>query len=200
LQERLGLAKLKYQHGQLHALNSNPRLESDKPSAEPSSLIYHGSSDDENEPDLPLYNFQNMSFKVESFSLRTPPPKHAHLSCNNRMSEHEGGAKLRYLANSPLARVAAGSPRRAFPPSKPPSEHVVLPLTPNHGTPGQHFNFADFVNVTPSPTQPVRLDRSPCYLGHATPSAKDCRKLLDDLTSDNTLRPDGRLYHGSACN
>ncbi|KAJ5976568.1 hypothetical protein N7481_001332 [Penicillium waksmanii] len=304
LQDRLGLAKLKYQHGQLHGPNFNPLLESDNPSdssldfsrsrcetpftspyhraaiyskalprparnkhavtfnyqvmqpmlfasrkrlrsdagaelpaksprfswkssyqlpesspsvnrhltarqnhvpsmseasvPEISSPVYHGSSDEENEPDLPLYKFRNMSFVVDSFSPRIPPPKHARLSCNNRMSQHEDGADLRYLAKSPSARVAADSSQQALLPSTPPSKHVALPsLTPNLGTPDQQFNFADFVNVTPSPVQPVWVDRTPRYPGRTPPSTKDARKRLnsDELVPDNTLSPEVCQYN-----
>ncbi|KAJ5235576.1 uncharacterized protein N7469_004744 [Penicillium citrinum] len=155
---------------------------SEAPIPEMSSPVYHGPSDEENDPDLPLHSFQNVSSMVGSSPPRTPPPKHARLSRNDRTTQHEDGADLLlYLANSPTpARVAGGSQHQAFPPSTPPSQHAVLPsLTPNLGTPGQQFNFADFVNVTPSPAQPAWGGRTPGNPGRTPLSTKDARKRLN---------------------
>ncbi|KAJ5382757.1 hypothetical protein N7517_000668 [Penicillium concentricum] len=135
---------------------------------EMSSPVYPRPSE-EIDPDLPLHSFQTMSSVVGSSPPRTPPPKHMRLS---RPQNHEDGADLLlYLANSPTpARVARGNGNHAFPPSTPPSQHAVLPgMTPTLGggmfanisTPNQQFNFADFVNVTPSPAQPTWDGRTP---------------------------------------
>lgn len=149
-----------------------------------SSPQYHGPSDEENDPDLPLHSFRNMSSMAGSSPPRTPPPKHSRLSRTDRPLQHEDGADLLlYLANSPTpARVTRGSQNQAFPPSTPPSQHAVLPsLTPNlgFGTPGQHFNFADFVNVTPSPAQPAWGGRTPGNAARTPLSTKDARKRLN---------------------
>ncbi|KAJ5683741.1 uncharacterized protein N7477_000086 [Penicillium maclennaniae] len=141
-----------------------------------SSPVYHGPSDEENDPDLPLHSFQNMGSMVGSSPPRTPPPKHSRLSRTDRPSQHEDGADLLlYLANSPTpARVARGSQVHGFPPSTPPSQHAVLPSM----TPNQNFNFADFVNVTPSPAQQAWGGRTPGP--SRTPlAAKDARKRLN---------------------
>ncbi|OOQ83388.1 hypothetical protein PEBR_34736 [Penicillium brasilianum] len=158
-----------------------------------SSPAYHAPSDEENDPDLPIHSFQHVGSVVGSSPPRTPPPKHARLPRTDRPSQHEDGADLLlYLANSPTpARVAAGS-QHAFPPSTPPSQHALLPtLTPNLGTPGQQFNFADFVNVTPSPAQPAWGGRTPGNPGRTPLSTKDARKRLnfDALVPPSTSSP-----------
>lgn len=145
-----------------------------------SSPTYHGPSDEENDPDLPLHSFHNMSSMVGSSPPRTPPSKVSRLSRTDRPSQHEDGADLLlYLANSPTpARAAGGS--HTFPPSTPPSQHAILPhLTPNLGTPGQQFNFADFVNVTPSPAQLGWGGRTPGNPSQTPLATKDARKRLN---------------------
>ncbi|KAJ5104098.1 hypothetical protein N7532_004627 [Penicillium argentinense] len=306
LQDRLGLAKLKYQHGRLHGLNSNSPLDSDKPSdsssdfsrsrcetpftspplraatyskelprsarnkhavtfnsrvmqpmlsasrkrmrsdsanerpakaarvswkssyqlpesspglnrhltarpnhipfmseapiPEMSSPVYHGPSDEENDPDLPLHSFQNVSSMVGSSPPRTPPPKHARLPRNDRAGQHEDGADLLlYLANSPTpARVARSSHNQTFPPSTPPSQHAGLPsLTPNLGTPGQQFNFADFVN----PCSAGVGGRTPGNPARTPLSTKDARKRLNFdalVPPSNTSSPRTRQESGLA--
>ncbi|KAJ5674120.1 hypothetical protein N7462_009559 [Penicillium macrosclerotiorum] len=132
---------------------------SEAPIPELSSPPYHGPSDEEPDPDLPLHSFQNMSSMVGSSPPRTPPP------------------------NKGLSR---------FPPSTPPSQHAMLPtMTPNLGTPGQQFNFADFVNVTPSPAQPGWSGRTPGNPSRTPLSTKDARKRLnfDALVPPSTSSP-----------
>ncbi|KAJ5760945.1 hypothetical protein N7520_008101 [Penicillium odoratum] len=148
---------------------------SEAPIPEMSSPGYHGHSDEENDPDLPLHSFQHLS-SMGSSPPRTPPPKHARLSRADRPGgyEDDGAGLLLYLANSPTpARVAGGSQAHIFPPSTPPSQHAVL------GTPGQQFNFADFVNVTPSPAQPAWGSRTPGNPSRTPLIAKDARKRLN---------------------
>jgi hypothetical protein len=121
-----------------------------------SAPVYHGSSDEENEPDLPLYSFHSMRSIGDSFSAQNRPTKHARLSYNGRFAQHEDGADLRCVTNSPSGRVAASSPRQAVPPSTPPNKHLTPPsLSPNVTTHCQRFNFADFLNMTPSPARQV---------------------------------------------
>lgn len=170
---------------------------SEAPIPEVSSPVYQGPSDEENDPDLPLHSFTNMSSMVGSSPPRTPPPKHARLPRAERDIQQEDGADLLlYLANSPTpARVAGGSQHQAFPPSTPPSQHAVLPgMTPNLGTPGQQFNFADFVNVTPSPAQPAWGGRTPGNPARTPLATKDARKRLnfDALVPPSTSSPRSR--------
>ncbi|KAL4906016.1 hypothetical protein BDW74DRAFT_177044 [Aspergillus multicolor] len=178
--------------------NNLPLITETAPYSEISSpgAGYHAQTDDENDPDLPVHSFQ-VSSVVGSSPPRTPPPKHAPLSRNDRNLRHEDGADLLlYLANSPTpARVASKPQPPAFPPSTPPSQHAVLPsMTPtpgggmfaNFGTPNQQFNFADFVNVTPSPAQPAWGGRTPGGLGRTPLASKDVRRRSN---LDNLLPP-----------
>lgn len=163
---------------------------------EPSSP-YRTLSDDENDPDLPAYSFRNVSSMVSSSPPRTPPPRHAR---NDRNWQNEDGADLLlYLANSPTPGNVAGKTQpRDFPPSTPPSQHAVLPsltptpggggVFPNFGTPSQPFNFADFVNVTPSPAQVPWGGRTPGGPGRTPLAARDARKRLN---FDNLMPPSG---------
>lgn len=160
-------------------------------------------SDEEIDPDLPLHSFQNVSSMVGSSPPRTPPPRHTRLPRSERHVQQEDGADLLlYLANSPTpARVVAGSHNQAFPPSTPPSQHAVLPgLTPNIGTPGQQFNFADFVNVTPSPAQPAWGGRTPGNPSRTPLATKDARKRLnfDALVPPSASSPRSQPKEGLA--
>lgn len=153
-------------------------------------------SDEENDPDLPSNNFHNMSSSMISSSPpRTPPLTHARLPKGDKDLENEDGADLLlFLANSPTpARITSKVNTRDFLPSTPPSKAAALPcLTPtpgggifaNFGTPGQQFNFADFVNVTPSPAQRPWAGRTPGSLAK-TPLAR-ARK---GLNFDNLMPP-----------
>ena len=54
-------------------------------------------------------------------------------------------------------------------------------------TPGQHFNFADFVNITPSPAQGMFNNRTPGIT--KTPlAAKEARRRLN---TDSLMPPNG---------
>ncbi|KKK13015.1 hypothetical protein P175DRAFT_0500646 [Aspergillus ochraceoroseus IBT 24754] len=160
------------------------------PIPEFSSPGYHVHSEDDNDPDLPVHSFRNASSVVGSSPPRTPPPKHSSLSRNDRTLRHEDGADLLlYLANSPTPASIAKPQPRAFPPSTPPSQHAVPGgggVFPNFGTPNQQFNFADFVNVTPSPAQPVWGGRTPGGIARTPLATKDGRKRSN---FDNLLPP-----------
>ncbi|KAJ6058576.1 uncharacterized protein N7446_008159 [Penicillium canescens] len=131
-----------------------------------------------------------------------PSPKHMRLSRNDRPHHEDGADLLLYLANSPTpARIARGAGNQAFPPSTPPSQHAMLPgMTPtpggggmfaNIGTPGQQFNFADFVNVTPSPAQPAWGGRTPGNPSRTPLTTKQARKRLnfDAIVPPSTSDP-----------
>ena len=169
---------------------------SEAPIPEVSSPIYHGPSDEENDPDLPFHSVANMNSMVGSSPPRTPRPKHARLPRSERDIQQEDGADLLlYLANSPTpARVAGGSQHQALLPSTPPSQHAVLGMTPNLGTPRQQFNFADFVNLTPSPAQPEWGGRTPGNPARTPLATKDARKRLnfDALVPPGTSSPGSR--------
>lgn len=170
-----------------------------------SSPLYHGQSDGENDPDLPVHSFQNFGTMIRSSPPRTPPPKHARLPRTEKPLQNEDGADLLlYLANSPTpARVTGRGQTSEFPPSTPPSQHAVLPsltptpgggVFPNFGTPSQPFNFADFVNVTPSPAQPPWGGRTPGGPSRTPLAAKSTRKMLnfDNLVPPGVENPKNR--------
>ena len=118
-------------------------------------------SDDE-ENNLPEH-----SFNIRSSPPRTPSPVRSKgsLRRKNGKSGEEGADLLLYLATSPSPANPTRS--RMQPPSTPPPKQLALPSSmmntpggsgsgfmnfqPN--TPSQHFDFADFVNITPSPAQ-----------------------------------------------
>jgi hypothetical protein len=127
----------------------------------------HSASDDDD--DLPVHSFHRptSSSMISSSPPRTPPPNR---TLRNGTSKQAGADLLLYLANSPSRSPAASNARLTQashqPPSTPPSQNARLPSsvmnTPGVNislfngalnTPGQGFNFADFVNVTPSPAQ-----------------------------------------------
>ncbi|KAJ6083232.1 hypothetical protein N7467_007367 [Penicillium canescens] len=188
-------------HRHLTSRRQAPSFMSEATIPELSSPVYHRPSE-ERDPDLPLHSFQNMSSMVGSSPPRTPPPKHMRLSRNDRPHHEDGADLLLYLANSPTpARIARGAGNQAFPPSTPPSQHAMLPgMTPtpggggmfaNIGTPGQQFNFADFVNVTPSPAQPAWGGRTPGNPGRTPLTTKQARKRLnfDAIVPPSTSDP-----------
>ena len=100
----------------------------------------------------------------------------------------EGADLLLYLAASPSPANPSGR-SRMDPPSTPPSKfnNMALPssmmTTPGGGsmfpnTPGQAFDFADFVNITPSPAQ--KPWKTPNLLGSKTPMSVTRRRLTFD--------------------
>ena len=99
------------------------------------------SSDEENDPGLPLHSFQNPTC-IENIS-RQRTPNQARLRREN-------------FDSSPTPACVAKSTPTDCLPSTPPNKHAPLPiLTPDPGTPSQQFNFDDFVNLTPSPARPA---------------------------------------------
>jgi hypothetical protein len=130
-----------------------------QPESSPMFDISHRTQHEDD--DLPMHSFQHQpsSSIISSSPPRTPPPTRHPRTTN---AKQDGADLLLYLANSPSR---SPGPRHGSssqqPPSTPPSQHSHLPSsvmnTPGVGlflqTPGQNFNFADFVNVTPSPAQ-----------------------------------------------
>ncbi|KAI9850754.1 MAG: hypothetical protein M1838_005165 [Thelocarpon superellum] len=162
------------------------------------------STPDEDEQDLPLpqYPSGSASSHVHSSPPRTPPPTrarsarlhHSELDSSasrNPATGEEGADLLLYLATSPSPANPALK-ARIFPPSTPPSRNLALPssmmTTPSGGaylggygapnTPSQGFNFADFVNITPSPAQGGWNNRTPATA--KTPlAAREARRRLN---------------------
>lgn len=168
------------------------------PAFDAPSSAFPGTSDEENDPQLPVPRAHNASSSMVSSSPpRTPTLRSARLPRPDKDMKNEDGADLLlFLANSPTpARVSSRTQIRDFPPSTPPSQYAALPsMTPtpggglfgNLGTPSQQFNFADFVNVTPSPAQRPWGGRTPGSLSK-TPLLRTARKSLN---FDNLVPPD----------
>ena len=105
---------------------------------------------------------------------------------NDNKSGEEGADLLLYLAASPSPANPVKT--RMEPPSTPPSKNLALPssmmTTPGGGnlfpnTPGQAFDFSDFVNITPSPAQ--KPWKTPLAFGSAkTPRSVHRRRLTFD--------------------
>ncbi|MCJ1312154.1 hypothetical protein MMC25_005828 [Agyrium rufum] len=132
----------------------------------PDSPTFSPQSDDD---DLPTHSF-HQQHKLHGSPPRTPPPTRSRAIRNRKLNTagQEGADLLLYLATSPSPANPGMKPPRStaaqFPPSTPPSSHAALPSTmmatpggtnifSGYSTPGQQFNFSDFVNVTPSPAQ-----------------------------------------------
>lgn len=147
-----------------HGLHSSPHYSGPRP--EPDVLRDVASSPPlppQFPSDLDLELPALSSSMLESSSPRTPPNRPRSLLHGGRFKPNEGpdpgpvdsdATMLLSFAASPTP-IRFSNPRTtAYPPSTPPSQHAVLPLlstpTPGHGQP---LNFADFVNVTPSPAQ-----------------------------------------------
>ncbi|SPO01349.1 uncharacterized protein DNG_04025 [Cephalotrichum gorgonifer] len=159
---------------------------------------------DDDDDHLPIHSF-NAGSSRRSSPPRTPPMRSRAL--NTRRSRdrfhavadadpelpktgEEGADLLLYLAASPSPAVGGGARSRMEPPSTPPqksrdmglpSSAMVTPggsnLFPN--TPGQNFDFSDFVNITPSPAQ--KLWKTPVSLSSArTPMSVARRRLTFD--------------------
>ncbi|KAI0121656.1 hypothetical protein BJ170DRAFT_704307 [Xylariales sp. AK1849] len=141
-------------------------------------------SDDEDDF-LPVHSFQVDHNRASP--PRTPPMRNRSLNRRSKTkgtgngSKEEGADLLMYLAASPSPAVPSTKTRMEPPSTPPPRREPALPssmmTTPGGGsffpqTPGQHFDFSDFVNITPSPAQkpwktPVALTtaRTPRSMG-----------------------------------
>ena len=142
---------------------------SDVPTVPGSPRFGHVS--EEEDADLPARAYQMGTSAYRSSPPRTPPPTRSRAArqCKMNAAGEEGADLLLYLATSPSPANPSAQSARVFAPSTPPCNNRALPSsmmsTPVVGgfnTPGQQFNFADFVNVTPSPAQGA-------FLGSRTP-------------------------------
>ena len=130
-----------------------------------------GHVSEEDDTDLPARTYRTSSSAYRSSPPRTPPPTRSRAARQRQgiAAGEEGADLLLYLATSPSPANPRAKSSRVFAPSTPPSNNQALPSsmmsTPGIGgfnTPSQQFNFADFVNVTPSPAQGA-------FLGSRTP-------------------------------
>lgn len=158
----------------------------------------HLSSHDDKD-ELPVHSFASPSL-IPSSPPRTPSPTPQPRNRKIKPNSKESGADLLlYLANSPSRSPALSQQTRRIggnvsialePPSTPPFQHtnkdlpssfLSTPTTSSHhnsinlplfSTPGQQFNFADFVNVTPSPAQAPWGGRTPGTINNRTIPAR----------------------------
>lgn len=137
-----------------------------RPSVDLTSSHFTIPADDEDDL-LPVHSFQ----VNQSSPPQTPPMRSRHLggrrakdgkgALNGKIGE-EGADLLMYLATSPSPVVSMSRTGMEPPSTPPPRKDMALPssmmTTPGGGnlfpsTPGQPFDFSDFVNITPSPAQ-----------------------------------------------
>lgn len=152
--------------------------------------------DDDDDDLLPTHSFAvNVS---RSSPPTTPPMRNRRLAPNNKSmgkntgetaeSRDEGAQLLLFMKSSPTPAVVP-SRGQMEPPSTPPPKHLGFtpqamatpnldnPLFPH--TPSQAFNFADYLNMTPSPAQ--KTWKTPNILGSAkTPRSVARRHLAFD--------------------
>lgn len=154
---------------------------------------------DDDEDLLPAHSFA--ASNMRSSPPRTPPMRTRTLAnkrskdnmasgANGGKTGEEGADLLLYLAASPSPAVKTSTRTLMEPPSTPPSKSNKMDLpssmmtTPGGGnmfpnTPGNGFDFADFVNITPSPAQ--KPWRTPVALPAArTPLSVARRRLTFD--------------------
>ena len=156
-----------------------------------------GSQEDNRE--LSRHSFGMNTSKFHASPPRTPPPTRSSAARKRKgnAKAEEGADLLLYLATSPSPAKPGAKPR-TFAPSTPPSAAQALPSsmmsTPGASafmagfdTPGQQFNFADFVNITPSPAQGAFGSRTPGP--PRTPLA--AREARRKLNFDSLLPPSG---------
>jgi hypothetical protein len=139
-------------------------------SRELTSPNFAAPSDDDDDL-LPIHSFNPTN--IRSSPPRTPPMRTRSVSKRNKgengagtngKTGEEGADLLLYLAASPSPAVRTSTRTRMEPPSTPPQKNKQMDLpssmmmTPGGGnlfptTPSQAFDFAEFVNITPSPAQ-----------------------------------------------
>lgn len=152
---------------------------------------------EEDDADLPVHSFTlNASTRITSSPPQTPPPDRRMRKTHNvswsrtPKTGEEGADLLLYLATSPQPGKGQNAKTIVQPPSTPPHKSTPLPsshMTPGlngagflgfgPNTPGTNFNFADFVNVTPSPAQGP-WSRTP-IAGRTPAAAREARRKLN---------------------
>ncbi|KAH7137999.1 hypothetical protein B0J11DRAFT_2289 [Dendryphion nanum] len=162
---------------------------------------------EEDDEDLPITSFQFNRSHIHSSpprAPRTPPPAVAR-SARLRQSGFTAAAAARdgageddanllmYLATSPSPARQGSSKSRMLAPSTPPMKSTPLPSsmmsTPRGGdapfpgfglsTPSANINFADFLNMSPSPAQVgTSWNRTP-VAGKTPAAAREARRRLN---------------------
>lgn len=181
-------------------------------------------SEDDDE-DLPITSFQiNRSHRSSPpRAPRTPPPDVARSARLRQSGFNAAGAAregktgeddanlLMYLATSPTPARPGDTKSQMLAPSTPPPKSTPLPSsmmsTPGGGgahytgfglaTPSTNLNFAEFLNMTPSPAQVgASWNRTPIAGGAKTPAA--AREARRRLNFDNLHPPSGEGPHMSS--
>ncbi|KAB2576151.1 Transcription factor Nrm1/Whi5 [Lasiodiplodia theobromae] len=163
---------------------------------------------EDDDADLPVSSFQVNASHMRSSppplqSPSTPPPGMSRsgrlrndtftATPRNNHNGEEDANLLMYLATSPSPANPATNKTRIMAPSTPPQRTTPLPSsmmsTPGGGapfsgfglhTPGNNLNFADFLNMTPSPAQiSSSWNRTPVAAGKTPLTARDARRRLN---------------------
>ncbi|KAI1082597.1 hypothetical protein F5B20DRAFT_531922 [Whalleya microplaca] len=172
-----------------------------RPSVDLASLNFAAPSDEDDDL-LPAHSFQ-VDY-TRSSPPRTPPMRNKGTNRRGKNKDASNGHKsgeqdadlLLYLAASPSPAVPSTKTRMEPPSTPPPRKELALPssmmTTPGGGnlfptTPGQPFDFSDFVNITPSPAQ--KPWKTPLSLSTTkTPTARTPRSVTRRrLTFDEPL-------------
>lgn len=164
-----------YRAAKFHGRSASFAPRSSSASRELQLPPYHSRLDKADDPDLPSNRIPIISSSMASSSPpRTPPPHHATLPRNGKgsLKGEDGADLLLFLANSP---TPTRNLDRVFLPSTPPSQHATL----NTLSQTPQFNFADFVNVTPSPAQRTWGGRTPGGPAKTPLATKEMRKKLN---------------------
>lgn len=164
------------------------------------SANFAAPDDDDDDDLLPTHSFAVTA--ARSSPPSTPPMRNRRLAPNNAHNgdknsgrsfeaRDEGAQLLLFMKSSPtpVGLPPRSLPRQMDPPSTPPPKHLGFTpqamATPNLDnpmfphTPGQAFNFADYLNMTPSPAQ--KTWKTPNMLGSAkTPRSVARRRLAFD--------------------
>lgn len=147
---------------------------------------------DEGDRQMLRRSFNSNQSCILSSPPRTPPPT-GHRRSKSGGNGEEGADLLLYLATSPSPATARVNSRRVLAPATPPSrgqnQFTAALHTPGMlglNTPGQQFNMADFVNITPSPAQGAFGSRTP-GLTRTPLAAREARRHLNF----DTLAPPG---------
>ncbi|KAF3491470.1 uncharacterized protein GIQ15_00987 [Arthroderma uncinatum] len=154
------------------------------------------------------------SFRAPPPPPRTPPPRRTRFNTSQAGEDAAGSGSgadlLLYLANSPTPATINGKPAPHtasmgmpdFLPSTPPTQHAIPFQLLSTPTPSQPFNFADFVNVTPSPAQRAWTNgansRTPLNNPSRTPRTPRTTKEVRKRLNFDTLAPPSPIRGSSS--
>lgn len=136
--------------------------------------------------------FCQVPIRDQYMGLHSSPPLTPPSQFAEPIVERPGddGEVVIYLSASP-SPMDTMPKTRPFTPSTPPSKHAVLPSSVLPQTPQGVFNFADFVNITPSPAQAAFPSGT-----IRTPLMQAARKRLNFENMGPPGSPGMNLTHG----